>query len=90
MREKDLTVEELAAEIGLHYETCLRLLRSGDIPGYKAGPKIWRIPRKGLEEWKARGGAKPQGRPRVRPVKKAEPTTKQQTPMHGEGAEKDK
>jgi len=64
MRERDLTVEEAAAEIGLHYETCLKLLRNGDMPGFKAGPRLWRIPRKALDEWKAKGGVKPQGRPK--------------------------
>jgi excisionase family DNA binding protein len=70
MRERDLTVEEAAAELGLHYETCLRLLRSGDMPGFKAGPRLWRIPRKALDEWKSKGGARPQGRPRKQDISK--------------------
>jgi len=64
MREKDLTVEEVAQELGLHYETCLKLLKNGDMPGFKAGPRLWRIPRKALDQWKANGGVRPQGRPK--------------------------
>ena len=39
----DLTVSQVAAELGLHYDTVRRLLLSGLLPGYKADRKQWRI-----------------------------------------------
>lgn len=60
----DLTVEEVAAELRLTYDTVLRLLRAGEIPGYKADRKQWRIERAQLDAFKAAGGIRRPGRPR--------------------------
>ena len=59
----DLTVEEVAAELGLHYDTVRRLLIAGHLPGYKAGLRQWRVQRTELDKFKAGGGVRPQGRP---------------------------
>ena len=60
---KDLTVTEIAEELGLHIDTVRRLLHSGALPGYKADLKQWRVTRKALDAFKAGGGAKRPGRP---------------------------
>ena len=59
---KDISVEDVAAELGMHPETIRRLLLSGAMPGYKAG-RHWRVTRAALNGWKAVGGAKRPGRP---------------------------
>lgn len=63
-RSTDLTVRQVAEELGLAYDTVRRLLSSGYLPGYKADLKQWRVTRQALDDFKARGGVKPQGRPR--------------------------
>lgn len=59
----DLTVEEVAQELRLAYDTVLRLLRAGYLQGYKADLKQWRVTRAALNAFKAAGGARPPGRP---------------------------
>jgi len=60
---KDLTVQEVAEELGLHYDTVRRLLIAGHLTGYKADLKQWRITREALDAFKASGGVRGQGRP---------------------------
>lgn len=48
----DLTVEEVAEELALHYETVRRFVQHGRIPGYKAGIRQWRVTRKALDAYK--------------------------------------
>ena len=48
----DLTVEEVAEELALHYETVRRFVQHGRIPGYKAGVRQWRVTRKALDAYK--------------------------------------
>ena len=62
---KDLTVPQVAEELGLHYDTVRRLLIGGHLTGYKADLKQWRITRAALDQFKASGGAKPVGRPKT-------------------------
>ena len=62
-REKDLTVVEVAEELGLNPDTVKRLLRLEVLPGYKADLKQWRVTRAALDQFKASGGAKRPGRP---------------------------
>jgi excisionase family DNA binding protein len=38
-----LTVDEAAAELKMHPVTIRKLLRGGDLPGVKVGPRQWRI-----------------------------------------------
>ncbi len=61
----DLTVSQVAAELGLHYDTVRRLLISGHLPGYKADRKQWRVTRAALDSFKSSGGVKPVGRPQA-------------------------
>jgi excisionase family DNA binding protein len=61
---KDLTPRQVAGELGLAYDTVRRLLQAGLLPGYKAGRRAWRIRREELDQFKASGGVRPQGRPR--------------------------
>ncbi|MEX2264551.1 MAG: helix-turn-helix domain-containing protein [Bryobacteraceae bacterium] len=69
--QKDYTVEEFAREKSLHPVTVRRLLRAGELPGYKIGPREWRIPADAWEEYvKRRMGG-------VKPPKKAAPPKKQ-------------
>ena len=62
---KDLTVQEVAKELGLHYDTVRRLLIAGHLTGYKADLKQWRITREALAAFKASGGVRGQGRPKA-------------------------
>ena len=48
----DLTVEEVAKELALHYETVRRFVQRGRIPGYKAGVRQWRVTREALDAYK--------------------------------------
>lgn len=57
----DLSVEDVAAEVGMHPETIRRLLMAGEMPGYKAG-RHWRITRAALDGFKASGGVRRPGR----------------------------
>ncbi|MDR3707479.1 MAG: helix-turn-helix domain-containing protein [Capsulimonadaceae bacterium] len=63
MTIKDLTVEEVAQEVGLAENTVRRLLRAGDMPGYKLGHKSWRVTRERLDAFKEAGGVRRPGRP---------------------------
>lgn len=61
----DLTVKQVAEEIGLAENTVRRLLNAGIIPGYRANlNNVWRVTREQLDAFKAAGGVKKQGRPR--------------------------
>jgi len=60
----DLTVPQVAVELGLHYDTVRRLLIGGHLSGYKADLKQWRVTRAALDAYKAGGGPRPVGRPR--------------------------
>ena len=59
----DLTVQDVATEIGLNYDTVRRLLMNGHLPGYKAGLRQWRVTRAELDAFKASGGVRRPGRP---------------------------
>jgi excisionase family DNA binding protein len=43
--------KDIAAVIGIHEKTAVRMFRSGELPGFKAGPKLWRISRQSFEAW---------------------------------------
>ena len=58
----DLTIRDVAQELGLHTETVRRLLSLGELPGYKVG-RHWRMTRGALDGFKENGGAKQPGRP---------------------------
>jgi len=61
----DLDARAVAAELGLAYDTVRRLLQAELLHGYKADRRgQWRVTRAAMDEFKARGGVKPQGRPR--------------------------
>ncbi len=64
MNIPDLSVKEVATELGLAIDTVQRLLRSGALPGYRANLKSWRVTRQQLDGFKQSGGVKRQGRPR--------------------------
>ena len=61
----DLTVYDVSAELGLHDNTVRRLIGVGIIPAYRAGLRAWRVRRVDLDAFKANGGPRPQGRPRL-------------------------
>lgn len=60
----DLSVPDVAQELGLHRDTVRRLLASGYLNGYRADLKQWRVTREALDAFKAGGGVKRPGRPR--------------------------
>lgn len=59
-----MTAAEVAAELGLAVNTVRRMLNAGDMPGYMANKKSWRVTRQQLDQFKASGGVRRQGRPR--------------------------
>lgn len=60
----DLTIQEIAGELGIHPESVRRLCRQGDLPFmYRAGGR-WRGSRTELAAFKKAGGVPCQGRPR--------------------------
>lgn len=61
-RNNDLSPREVAEDLGLAYDTVLRLCREGIIPAYRAGEKKWRIRPTDLEAYK-QAGVRRQGRP---------------------------
>ena len=67
---RDLSVKDVAEELGLNPDTVKRLLREGVLPGYKADLKQWRVTRAALDAYKVSGGAKRPGRPRNIDVEK--------------------
>lgn len=48
MENKLLTAKEAAKYLGIHYVTILRYLESGELKGYKVGPR-WRVKLEDLE-----------------------------------------
>ena len=61
----DLTVKQVAEELGLAENTVRRLLNEGIIPGYRVNlNNVWRVTREQLDNFKASGGVRKQGRPR--------------------------
>lgn len=48
-----LGVKEIAALLGIHPRTALKLMSSGTIPAYRLGPKLWRISRAAYDDWVA-------------------------------------
>lgn len=65
IRNADLSARDVATELGVAYDTVRRLLQAELLRGYKADRRgQWRVTRAALNEFKAAGGVKPQGRPR--------------------------
>ena len=48
--EPIMTIEEVAAYLGLHALTVRRLARDGEIPAFKVG-RQWRVQRELLDQW---------------------------------------
>lgn len=69
MSTKDLSVEDVSAELALHENTVRRLINLGVIPAYRAGLRAFRVTRAALDEFKRSGGPRPQGRPRKEQAK---------------------
>jgi excisionase family DNA binding protein len=51
MESSMLTVEQTAEKLQMHVATVRRMLRAGQLPGMKLGPKEWRIPSDALQEF---------------------------------------
>jgi excisionase family DNA binding protein len=51
MEKAILTVEQAAEILQMHVATVRRMLRLGQLPGMKLGPKEWRIPSDALQEF---------------------------------------
>ncbi|HET9948846.1 MAG TPA: helix-turn-helix domain-containing protein [Longimicrobiales bacterium] len=49
--ERDLTVEEVAAEVGRAVSTVRGWLASGELKGYKLNRRDWRVPRAALRAY---------------------------------------
>ena len=70
----DLKPAQVAIELGVHLETVKRLLRSGELPGFRVG-RLWRVSPEALTEYRNRpnsearfslpgtDGKRPVGRP---------------------------
>ena len=56
MKQPEVLTPKQAAELlQLNEETVRRLLRSGQLPGCKLGPRQWRIRRGDLQDYLCRG-----------------------------------
>jgi excisionase family DNA binding protein len=53
---KMLTVSELATYLRVHRSTVYRLLKSGELPGFKVGSD-WRFSLAAVDEWRLRQSA---------------------------------
>ena len=60
---RDLTVREVAAELGIAYDTVRRIIQRGDLRAYHADQRNLRVTREALDEYKSAGGARRPGRP---------------------------
>lgn len=47
---ENYTVEEISTILKLHFQTVLKLLKSGDLVGFKTG-RAWRVTKKDLEDF---------------------------------------
>lgn len=52
MDDRDLSPGEVASRLGVHVQTVLKLLRAGDLRGYKVG-KVWRVEPAAIGVYKA-------------------------------------
>ncbi|SEL22144.1 helix-turn-helix domain-containing protein [Ruminococcus albus] len=53
-----LTVNETCKLLKISRPTLIRLLKSGEIKGFKIGKRVWKIPRYYLSEYIKNGGGK--------------------------------
>jgi excisionase family DNA binding protein len=53
---KVLTVDELSAYLRVHRSTIYRLLKKGQLPGFKIGSD-WRFNVEAIDEWRLQQGA---------------------------------
>lgn len=56
-KKKALAPEDIAEALGLHYDTVVRKLRSGEIPGRKIG-RLWRTDKDTFNTWLQQGAEK--------------------------------
>ncbi len=61
MTDELLTVEQAAERLQMHPDTVRRLLREGQLPGRKIGPRRWRISAAALQKY-IEGEPKPAAR----------------------------
>lgn len=54
MDAKDLTIQQAADQLGVHYMTAYRYVRLGMVPGHKAG-STWHIDAADLHRFRAQG-----------------------------------
>ena len=43
--------KEIAALVGVHERTVVRLFATGELPAFKVGPKLWRTTREAFDAW---------------------------------------
>jgi excisionase family DNA binding protein len=65
---RDLTVEQIASEVGRKPVTIRQWLVAGSLRGYKLNRRDWRVPRTALREFLDRQAAGPEQAPPERPV----------------------
>ena len=53
-----IDIDELAAQLKVHKSTVYRMLKHGDMPGFKVGSD-WRFDADAIDRWIADGGVKP-------------------------------
>jgi len=46
-----LGIKELAALLGVHHRTALRMVHRKEIKAFRAGPKLWRVTRQSYEAY---------------------------------------
>lgn len=58
--ERWLSVEEIAAHLGVSKETIYRWLDGGKVPSHRVG-RLWKFKASEIDAWVVRGGASPDG-----------------------------
>ena len=62
--ERWLSVEEIAAHLGVSKETIYRWLDTGKVPSHRVG-RLWKFKASEVDEWVVRGGAARDGQQEI-------------------------
>ena len=59
MTQELLTAQEVANLLGINLSTVYTLIKSGELPAIKVGPKLWRIRASALDAYLKKGKESP-------------------------------
>ena len=70
MHDRWLSVDEIAAHLGISKDTVYTWVTTKDMPGHKVG-RLWKFKKEEVDEWVKAGGANPEPADRDRGGKDA-------------------